>query len=227
MTSPALTALLVIASMIVQPDDRDPKAMLRTAIETEEAISHGEIVFRYEAGPGYAEGASHPPGMGVLPESATILFTFRDLKTFRIVIHTDDGASRTIVSDGEYIDMGNGEFWGYRFFDQPFRSGIDKDNLAFFYRMWPYNLVIRPHLFPLRFGAMNEVFLHSRIPSFSFEPDSDDSGDVKTIVVMFPGAHGTSMREGYVVLPDYGFRLTRFERYFGDELAQREVWGGP
>ncbi len=227
MTGPAFTALLVIASTIVQPDDRGPKAMLRAAIETEEAIAHGEIVFRYEAGPGYAEDASLPEGIGVFPETATIVFTFRDLNKFRIVVQTDDGVSRTIVSDGEYIDMGNGEFWDYRFFAQPFRSGIDIDNLTFFYRMWPYYFAIRPHLFPLRFGAVNMAYLNVRGPTFFIEPESVDGGDVRAIGVTFPGAHATGMRERYSVLPESGFRLARYECYFGDDLAQREEWGGP
>lgn len=227
MTSPVLTALLVIASMIVQPDDRDPKAMLRAAIETEEAISHGEIVFRFKASSSADLNLGLPRGMEPIPTDATIIFTFRDFRQFRIVVQDGDGASRTIVSDGEYIDMGNGELWEYRFLEGAWNSAINRRKYEFYFLMWPYHMVIVPQLFPMTKGHMADLLRPTSGTSLELTQEDADPPNTLSIKFLTPNGYRTGWFWRCVVLPEFGHRLTAIHFYVTGETNAPEEWGDP
>ncbi len=213
--------LLIISAMFSagaasQTDEARPAELLRAAIQTEKAISHGEIVFRFEMKPGADINASLSHVEEHIPPRATIIFTFRDSKQFRIVVQNDAGTSRTIVSDGEFIDMGDGDIWEYRFLDE--RSGVVSDNDLFESRMWPYYAVVQPHLFPQSKGPFAWP-PGTRRNGLVFERGDDDlSGSV---------AIRTSVTNSYtrfVLQPEFGHRLSAREFFFKGKLLSQSTW---
>ena len=244
--SPTLAAILITAATSqlsadelkaapAQSDSLTPLDMITISTETEALIAHGEIVFRYEADSGTNIENFFPPHRDTIPNRGEIIFNFRNFEQFRIVVREEGRTIKTIVSDGEFIEIDDDLLWDYRFFESPatkWPSGVPPSVVLeyedFRGRMWPYYLVIRPHLFPESTGLhTTHRSLYGR--TLVHVSGSDERSDVAIVLQPDTNAIVTTPPTftRFVMLPEFGYRLTERAFSYEGEVSRRFTWDDP
>jgi len=218
-------ATALLAGALAQTDSADARGMLIAATAAERALSHGEIVFRYV--PDEEERAALEDTLGhtLVDGELKVLYTFRDRQQFRAVLRTGGETLRTIVSDGEFIDMGNGELWDFRFYDDDYGSANQTLDDEFFNLFWTFLQPIERHLFPMTNSYESEYFDD---PSVVVEFADDDDPQADTRVIPFQwdliDDEGTWDRFNVTTIPSY--RVTSWIAYYEGESYDVEEWSG-